>query len=119
MTLYRVTSENLEPVFRTTFAAESLLERKDLQRLLRCNISALGIDLLVIAEEFGDWEDSSRRIDLLCLNKSADLVVVEIKRTEDGGHMELQAIRYAAMVSIMTLDKAILTSAAFLEEIAR
>jgi hypothetical protein len=34
-------------------------------------------------------------------------VVVEIKRTEDGGHMELQAIRYAALVSSMTLDQAI------------
>ena len=34
-------------------------------------------------------------------------MVVEIKRTEDGGHMELQAIRYAAMVSTMTFEKAL------------
>ena len=40
---------------------------------------------MVIGEEFGDWEDSKRRIDLLCLDKQANLVVVEIKRTEDGG----------------------------------
>jgi hypothetical protein len=99
----------LEPVPRTTFAAESLLERKYLQRLLRKDISPVGADLLVIAEEYGDWEDSNRRIDLLCLSKSAGLVVVEIKPTEDGGHMELQAIRYAAMVSSMTLDQAIAT----------
>src|SRR4051794_25253944 len=111
MTLFRVTSEKLEVVPETTFVAESLLERKDLQRLLRYDLSALGEKLLVVAEEFGDWEDSSRRIDLLCLNKSADLVVVEIKRTEDGGHMELQAIRYAAMVSSMTLEKVILAYA--------
>jgi hypothetical protein len=31
--------------------------------------------------------------------------VIELKRTEDGGHMELQAIRYAAMVSSMTFDE--------------
>lgn len=107
MTLFRVAAEKLEAVSPTTFAAESLLERKDLQRLLRCDISCLGEELLVLDEEYGEWEDSSRRIDLLCLNKSADCVVVEIKRTEDGGHMELQAIRYAAMVSSMTLDQAI------------
>ncbi len=107
MTLFRVSPDKLEPVVGTTFAAENLLEKKDLQRLLRSNISALGADLLVIAEEFGEWEESSRRIDLLCLSKDASLVVVEIKRTEDGGHMELQAIRYAAMVSSMTLDQAI------------
>ena len=62
---------------------------------------------MVIAEEYGEWEDSNRRIDLLCLGKDAGLVVVEIKRTEGGGHMELQAIRYAAMVSAMTLDQVI------------
>lgn len=107
MTLYRVTSDKLESVSPTTFAAESLLERKDLQRLLHRDISPIGEDLMVIAEEYGEWEESNRRIDLLCVSKGRDLVVVEIKRTEDGGHMELQAIRYAAMVSSMTLEQAV------------
>ena len=107
MPLFRVTKDKLEPVKRTTYVEEKLLERKDLQRLLRSDISAIGDDLMVISEEFGHWEESSRRIDLLCLDKEARLVVIEIKRTEDGGHMELQAIRYAAMVSSMTLEQAI------------
>lgn len=107
MTLYRVASNKLEPIQQTSFATENLLERKDLQRLLKADITPLGDDLLVIAEEFGDWEDSNRRIDLLCLSNDGGLVVVEIKRTVDGGHMELQAIRYAAMVSSMTLEQAI------------
>lgn len=107
MPLYRVTKDRLEPVKQTSFIEERLLERKDLQRLLKADISVIGDDMMVIAEEFGDWEESNRRIDLLCLDKQARLVVVEIKRTEDGGHMELQAIRYAAMVSSMTLDQAI------------
>jgi hypothetical protein len=107
MSLYRITTDKLEPVSQTTFAKEKLLERKDLQRLLKQEISVLGDDLMVISEEFGNWEDSNRRIDLLCLSKDASLVVVEIKRTEDGGHMELQAIRYAAMVSSMTLEQLI------------
>jgi hypothetical protein len=42
---------------------------------------------------------------LLGLDKDANLVVFELKRTEDGGHMDLQAIRYAAMVSTMTFEK--------------
>lgn len=107
MSLYRITAEKFEPVPRTTFAAESLLERKDIQRLLRQDISPVGDDLMVVAEEYGEWEDSNRRIDLLCLSRSGELVVVEIKRTENGGHMELQAIRYAAMVSSLTLEQII------------
>lgn len=33
--------------------------------------------------------------------------MIELKRTEDAGHAELQAIRYAAMVSTMTFDQAV------------
>jgi hypothetical protein len=107
MPLYRVSTDKLEAVKQTTFVEEKLLERKDLQRLLKADITVIGDDLMVISEEFGEWEESNRRIDLLCLDKQSRLVVVEIKRSEDGGHMELQAIRYAAMVSSMTLDQAI------------
>ena len=115
MPLYQVNAGRLTALPPTTFVAEKVMERKDLQQLLLADISALGDELMVIGEEFCDWEDSKRRIDLLCLDKKANLVVVEIKRTEDGGHMELQAIRYAAMVANMTLDRAIVSYARLLE----
>jgi len=41
MSLYRVTTDKFEPVSRTTFAAESLLERKDIQRLLKQDVGRL------------------------------------------------------------------------------
>jgi hypothetical protein len=94
----------LRPIPATSFASEGVLERADLQAALRDDVSLLGDDLLVVAEEFGDFESSNRRIDLLCVDRSATIVVVELKRTEDGGHMDLQSIRYAAMVSTMTMD---------------
>lgn len=114
MPLYRVAKDKFEAVKQTSFIEEKFFERKDLQRLLRADISVLGDDLMVLSEEFGDWDESNRRIDLLCLDKQARLVVIEVKRTEDGGHMELQAIRYAAMVSSMTLDQAIAAHASSL-----
>jgi hypothetical protein len=83
-----------------------------LQRLLRDDIAALADDLLVIAEDFGEWEDARRRIDLLALDKTGRLVVIELKRTDDGGHMELQALRYAAMVSSMGFAEVATTYAA-------
>ena len=69
-------------------------------------LKCLGNNLFVLTEEFGDWEDSRRRIDLLAIDPQANLVVIELKRTNDGGHMELQAIRYASMVSAMTFERA-------------
>lgn len=107
MALYEVTSDNLDEIKQTTFDQAGVRERTDLQRLLRKQIDVILPDTLVIAEEFGEWEESKRRIDLLALDKDANLVVIELKRTEDGGHMELQAIRYAAMVSTMTFDRVV------------
>ncbi len=109
MTIFQIAADGLSAVPETTFSAEGLFERFDIQRLLRNNISVLGEELMVIAEEFGDWLDSSRRIDLLCLDHDANLVVVELKRSEDGGFMELQALRYAAMISAMTFDQLVET----------
>lgn len=106
MPLYQITDDALKPMVSTSFQEENLWERRDLQRLLRVNIEAIAPDVMVIAEEFGEWSESGRRIDLLAVDRDANLVVIELKRTDDGGHMELQAIRYAAMVANMTWDQA-------------
>jgi hypothetical protein len=82
-------------------------------------VEVVSPDTLVIAEEFGDWEDTRRRIDLLGLDRDANLVVIELKRTEDGGHMELQAIRYAAMVSTMTFEKVVDLLTGYLRRIGK
>ncbi|MFG1301942.1 DUF4268 domain-containing protein [Xanthobacter sp. V3C-3] len=111
MPIYEARREGLVPVSTTSFEAEGWRERGDVQRLLKEHISILQDGLMVLAEEFSDWADSTRRIDLLCLDPLANLVVVELKRTTDGGHMELQALRYAAMVSAMTFEQAVETLA--------
>lgn len=107
MAIYQVTEKGFQPIEVTNFADAGFKEREHLQQLLKQQIDVIAPDTLVISEEFGSWEDSRRRIDLLGIDKDANLVVIELKRTEDGGHMDLQAIRYAAMVSTMTFDGAV------------
>ena len=107
MAIYQLTGEGLQSIDRVSFSEAGFKEREHLQQLLKQQIEVITPDTLVISEEFGNWEDSRRRIDLLGVDKQANLVVIELKRTEDGGHMELQAIRYAAMVSTMTFDNAV------------
>jgi hypothetical protein len=115
MPVFKLTKDSIQPLSPASFAQQGVKERGDLQRLLRANIKVIADDLLVIAEEFGEWEESKRRIDLLCIDDEANHVVVELKRDDDGGHMELQAIRYAAMVSSMTFARAVEVFQAFLD----
>lgn len=91
----------------TSFNSERILERKNIQAAIKRNIEIIAPNCLVIAEEFSEWADSLRRIDLLAIDNEANIVVIELKRTETGEHMELQAIRYAAMVSTLTYRRAV------------
>ena len=109
MAIYKMVGdkERLDPIATTSFGQEGVLERSDLQRILRDQPEILEDGLFIIAEEFGNWQDSSRRIDLLALDATGRLVVIELKRGDTGEHMDLQAIRYAAMVANMTLQQTI------------
>lgn len=116
MAIYVLGESEISPVESKTFAQLGLEERRDLQALLKNNPEVIvSEDILIVAEEFSDWEDSRRRIDLLAIDKAANPVVIELKRTESGGHMELQAIRYAAMVSTMTFDALVATYGRYLK----
>ncbi|MBI1310014.1 hypothetical protein GC176_01815 [bacterium] len=119
MAIYEIASDRFRKINETSFSDAGLRERQDLQRLLRDQIEIVcrDTDTLVISEEFSQWQDSNRRIDLLGIDKEANLVVIELKRTEDGGHMELQSIRYAAMISSMTFERAVDVYSAFLKRI--
>ena len=116
MALYKIDDKKIIPIERTTFAQQNLKERSDLQEMLKGKIEVIAPNTLIIAEEFGDWEDSRRRIDLLGIDKNANLIVIELKRTEDGGHMELQSIRYAAMISSLTFEKLVPIYAQYLRD---
>lgn len=107
MPIYKLEGQKIVELQQTTFSNERIDEARDLQKFIINSIETVEKNLFVLSSEFGDWEDSKRRIDILCLDKDANLVVVELKRTEDGGHMELQSIRYAAMVANMTFEKAV------------
>lgn len=107
MPIYALEDKQLLAIQSTNFVAESIFERNNLQEAFKNNIDIIAPHCLVIAEEFSDWQGSRKRIDLLAIDKQANLVVIELKRTETGDHMELQALRYASMISTMTFEDAI------------
>lgn len=107
MAVYKLTKDAILRLSDISYAEAGFKEREDIQRLLRSYVDVISPDTLIIAEEFCEWSESRRRIDLLGIDHEANLVVIELKRHEDGAHMELQAIRYAAMVSRMSFNRAV------------
>jgi len=63
----------------------------------------LGEELLVITSEFSRFDKSNKRLDVLALDKFGTIVIIELKLTAEGSHADLQAIRYAAFCSTMTM----------------
>jgi hypothetical protein len=114
MALFEMSHEAITGVQRVQFADLGLLERGDLQRLLRDCIEVIFPDTLVISEEFSSWDRSGRSIDLLGVDRQGRLVVIELKRTDDDRLVDLQALRYAAMVSRMTFEEAVETYRTYL-----
>ena len=95
--LYEMNDKSLTGIDRTSFHEQGVLEA-DLQEALRQHPEFIEEGLFVIADAFSDWADSGREIDLLCIDSDRNLVIVELKRGK-GEHMELQTIRYAAMMT--------------------
>ncbi len=118
MAIYSFNDGSLQKVDITTFNSERILERQHLQAALKHQIDVVAPNCLVISEEFSEWTGSQRRIDLLAVDKEGNLVVIELKRTETGEHMELQALRYAAMVSTLTFSRAVEIYQKYLNSIA-
>ncbi|MCA9857229.1 MAG: DUF91 domain-containing protein [Dehalococcoidia bacterium] len=114
MPLFEVEGGSLRRVAASTYVAEDWLERK-LQGYLRDEPDAIEPGLLILSEEYTNWADSSRRIDLLGLDARGQLVVIELKR-DDSAAMDLQAIRYAAMVANMTFEQAVEAHARYLAQ---
>lgn len=97
--MFRVDIKNktLIELKATGFSDLGLKERFDIQEWIEKSPIILGEELLVIGKEV--ILSSGKRLDLLCVDKSAALVVVELKRDDSGSSVEWQAIKYASYCS--------------------
>lgn len=101
--LYRIDNDDsVEEVPSTTTFDEDLYEKR-VEAWVEQQPAMLGEKLLVIGRQIA--LDAGRDvIDLLCVDTEGALVVVELKRDLIGGSTDLQALRYAALVSDWSQD---------------
>ncbi|MGF1658203.1 MAG: hypothetical protein ACFCUS_02135 [Rubrimonas sp.] len=94
----------LHPLERRDLADLGFRERKDLQEWLAARPDVFGEELLIIQKEFEGFPHSRERLDLLALDKSGRLVVIENKLSECTREIFGQAVPYAAYASHLTAD---------------
>jgi len=97
--LYRVDIDNkkLIELPPTQFSTHNLMERYDIQEWIEKTPEILREELLIISKEY--ILPSNIRLDLLAIDKKANLVVIELKRDDSGTDTEWQAIKYASYFS--------------------
>jgi len=92
-----------------TLASAGLRERQDLQQWITAHPDLIAPDLLLVTTEFDLWQVRDQkvadRLDALFLDSSGAPVVVEFKRDKATDTVELQALKYAAYCSQLTLDE--------------
>lgn len=90
-----------------TLSEVGIKERSDLQRWIESYPEIVERDLLLVTTEFDQWQLRERRVadrlDVLFLDSRGSLLVAELKRDEAADTTELQALKYAAYCSQLTL----------------
>lgn len=87
----------------TDFVTHNLLERYDIQEWIEKTPEVLGEELLIFGKEL--CLQNGSRLDLIAIDKNANIVVVEIKRQASGKEIDWQAIKYASYCSSFLIEE--------------
>ena len=103
---YNKTSKGISLYQETDLKSHNILERQDIEKWVENYPEVLGEELLILTTEYDRFDKTDERLDLLAIDKNGNLVVIELKRDDSGRTIELQAIKYAAYCSTLTLSDA-------------
>ena len=87
-----------------SFKSCGFTERYDLQEWIANNPEMLGEELLIIQKEFDGFKGVRERLDLLAIDKSGNLVIIENKLDDSGKDVVGQAMKYAGYCSTLSKE---------------
>jgi len=107
--LFRVnkSTKNISLLNEVSFQEFDILEVNHIERWVMESPEILGEELYILTNEFSGFDRTNERLDILAIDKEGNLVIVELKRDDSGKTVELQAIKYAAYCSTLTIDEVI------------
>jgi len=102
---YNKNSKKISLYEETDLKTHNILERQDIEKWVENYPDILGEELLILTTEYDKFDKTNERLDLLAIDKEGNLVIVELKRDDSGKSVELQAIKYAAYCSTLSLNE--------------
>ena len=116
--LFKFDSNNKQSakIAEVDFATLGLLERQHIQEWVAANPGVLGEDLLIVGKEFSGFDRTNERVDLIAVDATGSLVVIELKRDDTGSDAHWQAIKYAGYLHRATSDSIVRMTAAYCNE---
>lgn len=102
--MYRINHQTnrISKVQKVSFSELRLTERNHLQEWLANQPDALGEELLIIQKEFDGFDETKERLDLLAIDKSGSLVIIENKLDDSGRNVVWQSLKYASYCSTLS-----------------
>lgn len=85
-----------------TFHDLGFKEREHLQEWIANYPECLGEELLIIQKEFDGFNDTNERLDLLAIDKTGTLVIIENKLDDTGRDVTWQALKYVSYCSTLS-----------------
>lgn len=95
-------SNRITPIESKSFHDFGFKEREHLQEWIANQPDCLGESLLIIQKEFDGFSDTNERLDLLALDKSGAVVVIENKLDDTGKDVVWQVLKYVSYCSTLT-----------------
>jgi len=99
--VWQIVNDKLE-LIETTMVETGRKETEDLEKWIKSNPSILGQDILIIGEQVST---RSGTMDFLGIDKSGNLIIIELKRDKLPRDVLSQAIDYASDVASWDVDK--------------
>lgn len=102
--MYKIdrSSNEIIKIEQKTFHDLKFKERDNLQEWIAKCPECLGEELLIIQKEFDGFNDTNERLDLLALDKTGSLVIIENKLDNSGKDVTWQALKYVSYCSTLS-----------------
>src|SRR4051795_12022364 len=93
-------AETLEPV-----SFQHRMDELTLEKHIVANPALMGEELLVLGRQLAEFEEDKDRLDVLAIDTDGEIVLIELKVTEDFRVTDLQALAYAGAYAVRGNDE--------------